>query len=340
MIESHSHTKSITLRFRLAVVIAAGVLLSACSPQDDAVVIFPIQKEPKLPMLVKVVAGASTYQLVFATGNNATTVDAGIAARDLTPLTSRDRAAFEKNGEWFLDRTGFTGQIGYYDGVSMSREDWKIPSDKIIAALDYGPTAKLLGVQVDGMLGAPAIATLNWIWDRQAGDVRGYLFDSVFFAKKREKLTCVPMETQLSGAPGIQIVLGGQPVWFDLDTLVLGRLSGVLSQADAIRLRQGGAVAAEVNYSPPGNGGSQASHSLLKLKPGSLANIAAEGLAFDEAMPGDSSKLGMVFLSKFEKAAFDFSDHRFCFPATTRLAPDKFPTQAEVRQIERAQSAR
>lgn len=305
-----------------------SVALSACTPTNDSLVVIPIDPKPNTLLFANLVSGSQAYRFVFSTIAAATFVDADVAKRDMKQLTSAECAMQECAD----DPSSLPGTPpDYYWLPSLQAGQWKVPVGSVAAAVNYRQFSDYYGARFDGLLGLPAIATLNWLWNRSAGTMRGYSSDSRFFARERDNMVCTPMEMIAGGIPAIQLELSGQPAWFALDTSMGGSLSGELNRAQGVALRSSNSIAAEVMFSPKAPAGESWRHALLQLKSASLAGIQLDGLAFDET-EGHSS-LGLGFLYKLDKAAFDFANHRFCIPASTRVKPDRLPTQAELRRV-------
>ncbi len=300
------------------------IAASACTPRNDALTVIPIDPEPNSLLFAKLVSGPHTYRFVFSTNALTMVVDTAMAKRDLKQLTQSECEAQEcVNGS--VTQAGESPD--YYWLPALKNDQWTLPDGSTAAAFDYRQIAAQYG-QIDGLLGLPAITTLNWLWSRGAGTMSGYRYDSRFFSRTRDALVCTAMEMIEGGKPAIQLDVGGQPEWFILDTSADGRLSGNLNRTLVSALRSGHGVAAEVIFSPSAPAGQSWRHALLKPKSISLAGIRVDGLAFDEA--DSRSALGISFLYKLDRAAFDFANHRFCIPASTRVKPDSLPTQAEL----------
>ncbi|ANB74316.1 hypothetical protein AYM40_19535 [Paraburkholderia phytofirmans OLGA172] len=309
-----------------------SIAASACTPGNDALTVIPIDPAPSALLFAKLVSGPHTYRFVFSTNALTMIVDTTMAKRDLKQLTQSECKAQDCANDSSM-QAGASPE--YYWLPPLKSGQWALPEDSAAAAFDYRQIAAQYG-QIDGLLGLPAITTLNWLWNRGAGTMSGYRYDSQFFSQARDALVCTAMEMIEGGKPAIQLEVGGQREWFVLDTSADGRLSGNLSRTLVSALRSGHGVAAEVMFSPPAPSGQSWRHALLKPKSMSLAGIRVDGLAFDEA--DGRSTLGIGFLYKLDKAAFDFANHRFCVPASTRVKPDPLPTQAELDRL--AASAR
>jgi hypothetical protein len=306
-----------------------SVTFSACTPNDDARVVIPTEMKD-VPLSLKLTSGPHSYRFLLSTVTLNTVVDQAMAKRDLKPLTPAECAVREcpdiVNGE---SETPFK----YYWLPQLQAGQWTIPSDFALAPFDYAEHAEEPGGRVDGVLGVTTIGTLNWLWNRSAGTMSGYRADSRFFAAERSKMVCTAMEMLGGRAPAIQLELGGQPQWFEIDTAMTGKLSGNLNRKHLAALRAGNGIAAEVMFTPKGRPAESGRHALVQPKSISLAGVPLDGLAFDEIVAYGDSTLGVSFLQKLDNAAFDFGDHRFCIPASTRVKPDTLPTQAELERL-------
>ncbi|WP_158515291.1 retropepsin-like aspartic protease [Paraburkholderia phytofirmans] len=323
---------------RLLGIALMTVTLGACSRHNEPVAVVPLEPGGMAPVLT-VNIGANRYQFVFDTGATTNLIDPRIAARHLGRMSEEQMRQWERYQEPLPRSTSLLGgaaaAIQYYRASSVRYGGWTIPSSGLIPAVDAPELTRLsqsAGTPLDGVLGMRSIAALNWIWDRHAGRLEGYRFGSKNFAPLLHDMACTAISIQPNGLPAITLDLPPWgATWFVIDTGFVTNYSGSLSIADVAVLRHMKALSGEVTAS---NGQSadpatRESDTFVQVGAARLEHLTFDRLVFEQ-IALSSARLGMGFINRFERVAFDFEANRFCFAPPIRTMPDTLPTRAEL----------
>ena len=323
---------------RLLGIALMTVTLVACSRHNEPVAVVPLEPGGMPPVLT-VNIGAHRYQFLFDTGATTNVIDPQIAARRLGRMSEEQMRQWERYQEPLPRSTSLLGgggaAIQYYRASSVRYGRWTISSSGLIPSVDAPELARLsqiAGTPLDGALGMRSIAALNWIWDRNAGRLEGYRFGSKIFAPLLRDMTCTPISIQPDGLPAIALDLQSWgATWFVIDTGFVTHYSGSLSIADVAVLRHMKALSGEVTAS---NGQSvdpatRESDTFVQVRAARFEHLRFDNLVFEQ-IALSPARLGMGFINRFERVAFDFEANRFCFAPPIRTMPDKLPTRAEL----------
>jgi hypothetical protein len=122
-------------------------------------------------------------------------------------------------------------------------------------------------------------------------------------------------------------------MWFTLDTGFVGDASGSLSIADVAPLRHVNALSGEVTVhrAKSADGKAGESVTVVQVKTAQLENLQLDGLVFHQ-IALSPARLGVSFINRFKRVAFDFETNRFCFVPPKQSMPDKLPTKAELAE--------
>lgn len=324
-------------RWLSAVLIPAA--LSACTKADAPVAIVPLDRGG-VPPLLTVNIGERPYQLAFDTGTTFIVLDPHTASRHLKQLSDTEITSWGRYREP-LARTatllgGEQATIEYYRVPPLRYGRWALPFAAFVDGIQL-PTLEALsrraGSRVNGLLGITPISTLNWIWNPGVGRLEGYRFASKSFNTQRDNMTCTAISVQPDGLPAIALQIGGWTIWSILDTGFVGDASGSLSIADVAILRHLKALTGEVTAHGTTSAERKAGESLtaVQVKTAHLENLQFDDLVFHQ-IALSSARLGVSFINRFERVAFDFEKNRFCFVPPKHSVPDKLPTQAELAE--------
>lgn len=310
-----------------------SLALTACTPPQRPVAVIRIGNSPLQPAMLEATQDSRTLHLLFDTGSAGTLLDLDLAKQWLEPLPASERQRRGEAGETLPEKVG--GLFGdlpvtYFRTRSIHFQQWQIPLADVIPATRIIALSASLGRPVDGVLGMPAISTLTWVWDRNIRSLLGYRSPPGEFAGQPEAMSCTKLGISEGGAAALQVDVGGEPGWLVLDTGLLGDMSGTLSRQDLAWLRERRQIGKEVVFRGAiGLDGVPAGpRMLVRVKDITVAGHHFDGLGFQES--DSSSRLGLAFLHKLDRALLDFAGERFCFspPADTR--PDRLPSQQEL----------
>lgn len=320
-------------RFPLLLVAAASLALAACDTPQRPVAVIRIGESPHHPAILEASQDGKTLHLLFDTGSAGTLLDLALARQRLEPLTAAERQRRDEAGETLPDKVG--GLYGnlpvtYFRTRPIRFQQWDVPQADIMPATSIIGLSASLGRPVDGVLGMPAISTLAWVWDRDIGSLLGYRTLPGELAGQPEDMVCTKLGISEGGTAALQVDVAGEPSWLALDTGLLGDMSGTLSRQDLAYLRERQQIGKEVAFrGASGLDGTPAGpRMLVRVKDIVVAGHHFDGLGFQES--DSSSRLGLAFLHKLDRALLDFTGERFCFTPPADSRPDRLPSQQEL----------